>query len=47
MFGDKYSNVIPHFWLPNWCGDIKEPSARVLDVYKSNTINEESQFNNL
>lgn len=35
LFGDKYSNVIPHFWLPKWCGDIKEPSARVLDVYKS------------
>jgi asparagine synthase (glutamine-hydrolysing) len=28
------SHVIPHYWLPNWCGDIKEPSARVLDVYK-------------
>ena len=27
-------HVIPHYWLPNWCGDIKEPSARVLDVYK-------------
>ena len=35
-FGDKYSNVIPHFWLPKWCGDIIEPSARVLDVYDSN-----------
>ncbi len=35
LFGEKYSNVIPHFWLPKWCGDIKEPSARVLDVYKS------------
>lgn len=32
-FGDKYSNVIPHIWLPNWSGDITEPSARVLDVY--------------
>ncbi|VVU94852.1 Asparagine synthase [seawater metagenome] len=35
LFGEKYSNVIPHFWLPKWCGDIKEPSARVLNVYKS------------
>lgn len=25
--------VIPYFWLPKWCGDIKEPSARVLQVY--------------
>jgi len=28
------SHVIPHYWLPNWCGAINEPSARVLDVYK-------------
>ena len=25
--------IIPYFWLPKWCGDIKEPSARVLQVY--------------
>ena len=35
-FNEKYSNtmanVIPRFWLPKW-GNIKEPSARVLDVY--------------
>jgi asparagine synthase (glutamine-hydrolysing) len=36
LFGEKYSNVIPKFWLPKWCGDVKEPSARVLDVYQSN-----------
>lgn len=27
-------NVIPYFWLPKWSGNIKEPSARVLDVYQ-------------
>jgi asparagine synthase (glutamine-hydrolysing) len=27
------AEVIPYFWLPKWCGDIKEPSARVLQVY--------------
>ena len=27
------SKVIPYFWLPKWCGDIKEPSARVLQMY--------------
>ncbi len=36
-FVEKYSNnsakVIPRFWLPKW-GNVKEPSARVLDVYK-------------
>ena len=27
------SFVIPYFWLPKWCGDVKEPSARVLEIY--------------
>ena len=26
-------NVIPHFWLPKWSGNIDDPSARVLSVY--------------
>lgn len=37
-FCEKYSNsvanVIPYFWLPKW-GNVKDPSARVLSVYKS------------
>ena len=24
---------IPYTWLPKWCGDIKDPSARVLSIY--------------
>jgi asparagine synthase (glutamine-hydrolysing) len=41
-FGDKQvQNVIPQYWLPNWCGDIKEPSARVLDVYNKDKVVEE------
>lgn len=32
--GVKPVNV-PHFWLPKWCGDAKDPSARTLDVYKT------------
>lgn len=27
--------VVPYYWLPMWSGDIKEPSARVLDVYEN------------
>ena len=27
-------HLIPHYWLPKWCGNITEPSARVLQVYK-------------
>lgn len=29
------SKTIPYYWLPKWCGDIVEPSARVLGVYSS------------
>lgn len=28
------ARVLPFYWLPKWCGNITEPSARVLDVYK-------------
>jgi len=31
---ENRENVIKYYWLPNWCGDIKEPSARVLKVYQ-------------
>lgn len=31
-YGEKSAHVIPHYWLPRFCGDINEPSARVLDV---------------
>ena len=34
-FGAENRNVIPYFWLPKWCGDVEEPSARILDVYDS------------
>ena len=27
-------NVIPKYWLPNWNGNIFEPSARVLKIYE-------------
>lgn len=33
LFHGCKGQVVPHFWLPKWCGDITEPSARVLDVY--------------
>ena len=27
-------HTIPYDWLPKWCGDVKDSSARVLNVYK-------------
>jgi asparagine synthase (glutamine-hydrolysing) len=31
---NSHWNVVPHYWLPNWSGNIQEPSARVLKVYQ-------------
>lgn len=28
--------VVPAYWLPQWSGDIKDPSARLLNVYDEN-----------
>ena len=27
------SGVIPHLWLPRFCGNVEDPSARALDNY--------------
>jgi asparagine synthase (glutamine-hydrolysing) len=27
-------DTIPYDWLPKWCGDVKDASARVLDIYR-------------
>lgn len=33
---EQTATVVPYFWLPNWCDpNITEPSARILDVYKT------------
>jgi asparagine synthase (glutamine-hydrolysing) len=32
-FSNNVANLVPYFWLPKW-GNVKDPSARVLDVYK-------------
>lgn len=28
-------DIIPYYWLPRWSGDVKDPSARVLNVYNA------------
>ena len=43
LYGNNNCGLIPKFWLPNWCGDIKEPSARVLDAYNQEDKNDESK----
>ena len=36
IFESHYPNqgqLIPHFWLPKWCGNKTDPSARELEIY--------------
>jgi asparagine synthase (glutamine-hydrolysing) len=33
IYSNVQANVLPYFWLPKW-GNVKEPSARILSVYK-------------
>ena len=28
------STFLPHFWMPKWSGNVRDPSARVLQVYQ-------------
>ncbi len=35
-----FGGIIPHFWMPKWSGNMKDPSARELDHY-SKTSKEE------
>jgi asparagine synthase (glutamine-hydrolysing) len=39
-FEQYYPNcehIIPYFWLPKWCGEMKDPSARELEFYAEDT----------
>jgi len=30
IYGKQFTNIIPYYWLPKWCGDLKDPSAREI-----------------
>ncbi|MDP4711755.1 MAG: hypothetical protein NWS63_11205, partial [Saprospiraceae bacterium] len=32
-FYGPHQNLTPYQWLPRWCGDIVDPSARALQMY--------------
>ena len=32
-YTEKHDNIVPYMWLPRWCGEINDPSARVLNIY--------------
>ena len=36
FYGKNLDNIVPHFWLPKWSGEVTEPSARILGAYKRN-----------
>ncbi|MCB0692316.1 MAG: hypothetical protein KDC16_11780, partial [Saprospiraceae bacterium] len=31
----KHQNLTPYQWLPKWCGDVIDPSARALEIYQA------------
>jgi len=33
FYGASCDQLTPYQWLPRWCGDVKDPSARVLEIY--------------
>lgn len=36
IFNKHFTNrdyLIPYYWMPKWCGNMTDPSARLLDVY--------------
>lgn len=39
LFIEKYGiqnlHLTPYQWLPKWCGDVVDPSARVLQIYQA------------
>ena len=30
---EDQDKIIPYYWLPKWCGNYIDPSARILPVY--------------
>lgn len=33
VYGDKMLQTVPYRWMPKWCPETDDPSARTLDVY--------------
>ncbi|WP_019038457.1 asparagine synthase B [Psychroflexus tropicus] len=31
----SHFQLTPYQWLPKWCGEVKDPSARVLEIYQA------------
>ena len=35
FYGDACQALTPYQWLPKWCGEVVDPSARVLEIYQA------------
>ncbi len=35
QFYGEFDAATPYQWLPRWCGEVTDPSARVLEMYKA------------
>lgn len=35
LFHPDAAHIIPYYWMPKWSGNVNDPSARVLSVYKN------------
>lgn len=34
-YGEACNTLTPYQWLPKWCGNVVDPSARVLEIYQA------------
>lgn len=38
VFDEMYPNreyILPHYWMPQWCGEVTDPSATILSCYEN------------
>ena len=43
----KCEHFTPYMWLPKWCGNVVDPSARVLKHYDSQQSSQKELNNNI
>lgn len=41
---ENHSNIIDFFWLPKWCGQQSDPSARELSFYKNSSYSHNTNY---
>lgn len=39
-----FGKTIPYYWLPKWCGNVTEASARALPCYQESMKKEEEKL---